>query len=323
MKAIRVSRFGDPSVLELHDVPDPSPVPGLQSLVRIHAAGVNPVEAYVRSGKYARLPALPYTPGSDGAGVIEQSDLPGFPVGARVYITASVTGAYAEKALCTADQLHPLPAHVSFEQGAALGIPYGTATWALFNRGLARPGEILLVHGASGGVGIAALQLARAAGLRVFGTAGTPEGLELVLRNGAEAAFNHRDPGYLDQIKAAAASGRDGGGIDIILEMLANQNLGNDLTLLGPRGRVVVVGSRGPVEIDPRNLMGREADIRGITLFGATPRERAAIYERITAGLEDRSLNPIIGKAFPLDDAARAHEQIMASGAHGKIVLSM
>ncbi len=323
VKAIRVSNFGDPSVLELHDVPEPSPVPGLQLLVRVRAAGVNPVEAYVRAGKYARLPSPPYTPGSDGAGVIEQSDLPGFPPGARVYITASITGTYAEKTLCTSDQLHPLPGHISFEQGAALGVPYGTATWALFNRGQARAGEILLIHGASGGVGIAALQLARAAGLRVFGTAGTPEGLDLILRNGAEAAFNHRDPGYLDQIKVAATSGRGGGGIDIILEMLANQNLGHDLTLLGPRGRVVVVGSRGPVEIDPRNLMGREADIRGITLFSANPDERAAIYRRITAGIEDRSLNPIIGKTFPLREAARAHEQIMATGAHGKIVVTM
>lgn len=318
MNAIRVSAFGDPSVLEFQNIPSPSPAPG-QLLVRLHAAGVNPVEAYVRSGKYARLPTLPYTPGSDGAGIVEQSDLPSLPPGARVYITGSLTGAYAEQTLCTPDQLFPLPEKTSFEQGAALGVPYGTATWALFNRGHARPGETLLIHGASGGVGLAALQLATAAGLRVFGTAGTPEGLDLILRNGAEAAFNHRDPQYLDQIKAAT----DGRALDIILEMLANQNLGHDLTLLGPRGRVVVVGSRGPVQIDPRNLMLREADIRGITLFSATPGERAEIYRRITSGLEDGSLNPVIGHAFPLSDAARAHEQIITSSAHGKIVLTM
>jgi NADPH2:quinone reductase len=318
MKTIRVSHFGDPSVLELQELAAPVPGPG-QLLVRLHAAGVNPVEAYIRAGKYPRLPALPYTPGSDGAGVIEQSRLPGFPPGARVYVTASLTGTYAEETLCTPDQVFPLPDSISFEQGAALGVPYGTATWALFNRGRARAGEILLIHGASGGVGLAALQLARAAGLRIFGTAGTPEGLDLIKQNGAESAFNHRDAQYLDQIKAAT----DGRGLDIILEMLANQNLGADLTLLASRGRVVVVGSRGPVEIDPRNIMAREADIRGITLFSATPADRAEIYGGITSGLENRSLNPVIGHAFPLSDAARAHEQIMTSAARGKIVLSM
>jgi len=318
MKAIRVSRFGDPSVLELDDLPAPSPAPG-QLLVRLHAAGVNPVEAYVRAGTYPRLPALPYTPGADGAGVVEQSQIPSLPAGTRVFVAGTLTGAYAEQALCTPEQVFPLPDHITYEQGAALGVPYGTATWALFYRGHARAAETVLVHGASGGVGLAALQLARAAGLRIFGTAGTPEGLELVTQNGAKEAFNHREPGYLDQIRAAT----DGRGLDIILEMAANQNLGHDLTLLAPNGRVVVVGSRGPVEIDPRNIMMREADIRGITIFSATPADRAEIYHRITLGLEDGSLDPVIAKTFPLHDAARAHEHIMASGAQGKIVLTM
>ncbi len=318
MNSIRVSAFGPPGVLELQQIPSPSPPPG-QVLIRLRAAGVNPVETYIRAGKYSRLPALPYTPGMDGAGVIEQSAVPALPPGSRVYVTDSLTGTYAEETLCTPEQVYSLPDHVSFEQGAALGVPYGTATRALFNRGHARPGETLLIHGASGGVGIAALQLARAAGLRVFGTAGTPEGLALVRQHGAEAAFDHRDPGYLDQIKAAV----DGRGMDLIIEMLANRNLGHDLDLLAPMGRIVVIGSRGPVEIDPRNLMVREADIRGITLFSATPAERAEIYRRITTGLEDHSLNPVIGHSFPLRDAARAHEQVMASGARGKIVLTM
>jgi len=318
MKAIRVSAFGDPAVLEFQDVPALSPAPG-QILVRLRAAGVNPVEAYVRAGKYARLPSLPYTPGSDGAGVIEQSTVPGLAPGARVYVTASITGTYAEQTLCTPEQLYPLPDTASFEQGAALGVPYGTATWALFNRGHARSGETLLIHGASGGVGLAALQLAHAAGLRIFGTASTPEGLDLIRQYGAAAAFNHREPDYLDQIKAAT----DGRGLDIILEMLANQNLARDLTLLATRGRVVVIGSRGPIEIDPRNLMLREADIRGITLFSATPEERAEIYHRISGGLQSGVLHPVIGQSFPLQDAARAHEQIMTSSARGKIVLTM
>jgi NADPH2:quinone reductase len=318
MKAIRVSRFGEPSVLELQDVPALSPAPG-QILVRLHAAGVNPVETYIRSGEYVRLPDLPYTPGSDGAGVIEHSQVPSLPRGTRVYVTASLTGTYAEQTLCVPDGVFPLPSNISFEQGAAMGIPYGTAAWALFNRGMARSGETLLVHGASGGVGIAALQLAKAAGLRIFGTAGTPEGLDIVKDQGAEAVFNHRDPQYLGQIKAATG----GRGVDIILEMLANQNLGNDIDLLAQRGRVVVIGSRGPVEIDPRGLMVREADIRGISLFIAVSGDGVEIFRRIASGLESGELNPVIGHRIPLGDAALAHEQIMTSSARGKIVLTM
>jgi len=317
MNAIRVSAFGEPAVLEYAEAPALSRAPG-QVLVRLHAAGVNPIEAYVRAGKYARLPALPYTPGVDGAGVIEEADDAGL-AGGRVYVAGSLTGTYAEEALCTPDQVHPLPDHASFEQGAAIGVPYATATWALFKRGAARMGETLLIHGASGGVGLAALQLAKTAGLRVFGTAGTPEGLQLILGNGAEEAFNHHEADYLSRLKEAVG----GDGFDIILEMAAHENLGKDLPMLAKYGRVVVVGSRGPVEIDARNLMLREADIRGMTLFSATPADLAEIHGRIGAGLVDVSLAPVIGTVLPLRGAARAHELIMAPGARGKIVLTM
>jgi NADPH2:quinone reductase len=314
MKAIRVHQFGDPAVMLLEEAPDPVPGPG-QIVVRLHAAGVNPVETYIRSGKYARLPQLPYTPGTDGAGVVEQSGDGAITAGARVFVVNSLTGTYAEKALCEAGQVYPLPDHVSFEQGAAIGIPYATAVWALFYRGQGRAGETLLVHGASGGVGIAALQLARAAGMRVFGTAGTPEGLELVLRNGAGAAFNHREPDYLEKIKAAT-----GDGPDIILEMLANKNLAHDLELVAMNGRVIVVGNRGTIEINPRAIMARNADIRGVMFAGAPLVE---IYRRISEGLVDGALKPVIGARLPLSEAARAHEEILTSSAHGKMILTM
>ena len=317
MKSIRVSAFGDPVVLQLQDVPALSAAAG-QVVVRLHAAGVNPVDAYIRAGKYARLPALPYTPGLDGAGVVLRSEAAISP-GTRVYVTSSLTGTYAEETLCMAEQVFPLPEHLSFEQGAALGTPYGTASWALFNRGHAKAGETVLIHGASGGVGLAAVQLARAAQLRVYGTAGSAEGLELVRTNGAEKVFNHREPHYLEKIKEAT----EGRGLDMIVEMLANQNLGHDLTLLAKGGRVVVIGSRGPVEIDARNLMLREADVRGITINSATAADRAGIFGRVTAGLEEGSLRPVIGKKYPLHEAARAHEELMSSTARGKMVLTM
>ena len=318
MKAIRVAQFGEPEVLKLVEVADLVPGPG-QVLVRIHAAGVNPVETYIRSGKYARLPDLPYTPGTDGAGTIAAVS-PGvapWKVGDRVYTAGSLTGTYAEQALCEPAQLHPLPSAISFAQGAALGIPYVTAHLALFHRGQARSGETLLVHGGTGGVGLAAVQIAHAAGLRVLATGGTDAGRELVKREGADVVFNHHASDYTQHILEATG----GRGVDLILELLANVNLGKDLPLLAPFGRVAVVGSRGPVEINPRDLMARNADIRGVIGAGLSPEVLQETHRALVAGLEKGELRPVIARELPLADAAEAHRAVMASGAMGKIVL--
>jgi len=200
MKAIRVDQFGEPDVLRLADLPVPQPAVG-QVLVRVFAVGVNPVETYIRSGNYARKPALPYTPGSDAAGIVEVvgNEVTAFKQGDRVYTDGSLTGSYAEFALCDLSQVHPLPANISFSQGAALGVPYATAYRALFQRGQARAGESVLVHGASGGVGIAAVQLARAHGMNVLGTAGTERGLQLVLEQGATSFLIMARPATSDK----------------------------------------------------------------------------------------------------------------------------
>jgi len=323
MKAIRVHEFGGPDVMRFEEVGDLTPGPN-QVLVRIRAAGVNPVDAYIRTGTYARKPALPYTPGSDGAGEVEAvgAGVDTFKRGDRVYIAgfganAGGAGTYAEHALCTADQLYRLPARTSFAQGAALGVPYATAYQALFHRAQARPAETVLVHGATGGVGIAAVELAHARGLRVLGTGGTDKGLQAAREHGADIVFNHKTPNYADEIKKATG----GRGDDVVIEMAANINLDTDLSLLAPRGRVVVVGNRVRVEIDPRQAMGRYAAILGMTLFNASPAEVASIHAALIAGLENGTLNPVIGREVPMSDAARAHEAVMESGALGKLVL--
>jgi NADPH2:quinone reductase len=323
MRSIRVHEFGGPEVMRLESVQDLKPGAN-QALVRIRAAGVNPVDAYVRTGTYARKPALPYTPGSDGAGEIEAvgADFKAFGRGDRVYIAgfganAGGAGTYAEYALCTADQLYRLPKRASFAQGAALGVPYATAYQALFHRAQARPAETVLVHGATGGVGIAAVQLAHARGLTVVGSGGTENGLKTVREQGADVVVNHTAPNYLDEIKAATG----GRGVDVVIEMAAHVNLDKDLSLLAPKGRIVVVGNRGRVEIDARQAMGRDAAILGMTLFNASPAEVVSIHAALIAGLENGTLNPVIGREMPLADAARAHEAVMGSGALGKIVL--
>ena len=318
MKAIRVHEFGGPEVLRLEEAPMPQPGPG-EVLVRIHAVGVNPVETYIRAGTYARLPELPYTPGNDGAGTVEEvgAEVGEFKAGDRIYTAGSLSGTYAEFALCKREQLHLLPPNVSFAQGAAMGTPYATAYRGLLQRAGAEPGETVLVHGASGGVGTAAVQLARARGLRVFGTAGTDEGLTLAREQGAHEVFDHRTPDHFAQTMKATG----GRGVDLIVEMLANMNLGKDLTILAKGGRVVIIGSRGPVEINPRETMQRDADVRGMILPNTPPAELASIHAALVAGLENGTLRPVIGKEFPLAEAAQAHRAVMEPGAMGKIVL--
>jgi NADPH:quinone reductase len=318
MKAIRVHEFGGPEVLRLEEVPKPQPGAG-QVLVRMHAIGVNPVETYIRAGTYAYKPALPYTPGNDGAGVVEQvgPDVNQFKPGDRVYIAGSISGTYAEFALCKTDQVHPLPANASFAQGAAVGTPYATAYRGLFQRAHAKPGETVLVHGASGGVGTAAVQLARARGLRVFGTAGSDEGRKLAREQGAHEVFDHRAPDQFEQIMKATGDR----GVDVIVELLANVNLGKDLTILAKGGRVAIIGSRGRVEIDPRDAMQRDADLRGMAMPNTPPEDLASIHAALVAGLENGTLRPVIGKEFPLAEAAEAHRVVMEPGAFGKIVL--
>jgi NADPH:quinone reductase len=318
MKAILVREFGGPEVLRLEEVPTPQPTAG-QVLVRIHAVGVNPYDTYMRNGAYAIKPHLPYTPGSDGAGVVEAVGQAVSTVkpGDRVYVAKTVTGAYAEYALTLESQVHPLPAKVTYAQGAGIWVPYGTAYHALYQCTRARAGETVLIHGASGGVGIAGVQMARSLGLIVLGTAGTEKGLELVKHEGAHQVFDHTKPDYREQILKATG----GRGVDLILEMLANVNLAQDLKLLAPQGRVVVIGSRGDVTISPRDLMTRRGSIHAFTLWGVTEAEEKEIHAGLIAGLENGTLRPIVGKELPLAEAPRAHREILEPGAFGKIVL--
>ena len=321
MKAIRVHVFGGPEILKLEDVPDLRPEKG-QVMVSVRAVGVNPVDAYVRTGTYAVKPTLPYTPGADAAGVVTSvgEGVTSVKPGDRVYVAGSLTGTYAEQTLTNESQVHLLPANVSFEQGAALGVPYATAYRALFQRGGGKKGEEVLIHGASGGVGTAAVQLARVAGMLVTGTAGTDDGMKLVKEQGAHHAANHAINGYLNELMQLTG----GRGFDLIIEMLANKNLQNDLGLLAKKGRVVVVGNRGTIEINPRDTMSREADIRGMTLFAASAAELREIHAALGAGLQNGTLHPVIGTKIPLAEAARAHEEIMQhSGALGKMVLTV
>lgn len=318
MRAIVVREFGQPEVMQIEDVDLPEPA-DKQVLVRIRAAGVNPVDTYLRTGIHAHAPKLPYTPGKDGAGIVEAvgPDVTKFGPGDRVYTAGSVSGTYAEYSLCDESQLGLLPENVSFEQGAGVWTPYATSYRALFQKANAMPGETVLIHGASGGVGIAAVQWAKHAGLTVIGTASSDEGRALVLEQGADAVFDHSDEDHLSAIHDHTG----GKGVEMIIEMLANVNLERDFEAISMFGRIVIVGNRGSLTFTPRQAMTKETTIYGMSLFNSPRDKLAEIHEKIGEGLASGFLSPVLSASFPLADAPAAHHAISGSKANGKIVL--
>ena len=318
MRAIVVHEFGEPDVLRLEEAPDPVPGPG-EVLVRVRAAGVNPVDSYRRSGQYASTPDLPWTPGSDAAGevVVTGPGVERWREGDRVYTDHRASGAYAELLCCSEDHLHPLPGGVDFTAGAGVGVPATTAYRALFDIGGGRAGERLLVHGGTGAVGLAAAQLALAAGMEVTATGGSEEGRELIRSLGVERVLDHHSPGHAAALAAAA----EDHGFDLVLEMAAHVNLALDLRVLARRGAVVVIGSRGTVEIDPRELMTRESEVRGMTLFHTPATRLSEIHEHLHGALSRGELRSVTGQELPLESAAEAHRRVIDSPHAGKIVL--
>jgi len=320
MKAIIVREFGAPEVMKLEEVSPPQPNKN-QVLVRVKAAGVNPVDTYIRGGQYAAKPNLPFTPGKDAAGIVEAvgEDVKKLEVGNRVYTANSVSGTYAEFALCEENQVWALPDIISYEQGAGVFVPFATAYRALFQKANAEKGETVLVHGASGGVGVAAVQWAKNAGLKIIGTASSDDGKTLVKEQGADFVLDHSTDNYLEEINQIT----DGKGVNIILEMLANENLAKDFEVLAMFGRVVVIGNRGSLDFNPRLVMGKDAAIYRMSLFNAPSAEFGAIHNAIYEGLSKGFLNPIVGKTFPLAEAAEAHHEVMETKAFGKIILEV
>ena len=318
MQAIRVTELGDPEVLKLEQVPTPEPASD-QILVKIEAVGVNPVDTYIRSGYQGYDPVVPYTPGYDAAGVVETvgENIKSIAPGARVYLSGSVSGTYAEYAICNPDQLHPLPAHVSFAQGASLYVAYVTAYRGLIQRAESRPGETVLIHGASGAVGIAALQFAQNLGMRIIATASTEDGQQLAAEQGADLVLDHSDQEHF----ATIMDYTENSGVNVIMEMMANINLDQDLKILAQKGRVVIVGNRDTITINPRDTMACDGAILGMSLMNISDQDEKEIHSAIVAGLNNKTLQPVIRCELPLQEAPRAHEMVMESGAHGKIIL--
>eukprot|EP00811_Abedinium_folium_P001890 NODE_11732_length_1268_cov_5.656442.p1 GENE.NODE_11732_length_1268_cov_5.656442~~NODE_11732_length_1268_cov_5.656442.p1 ORF type:complete len:375 (+),score=142.60 NODE_11732_length_1268_cov_5.656442:94-1125(+) len=328
-QAVVCEEFGGPEVLQLKDVELRALGPG-EVQVAIAAAGVNPSDTYMRLGPHgpwasnpSALPTPPFTCGKDGAGVVVAvgEGVINVVVGQRVYLAGSRTGTYATAAICDPATVHPLPEGISFEQGACVGVPCATAFHALVHRARVQRNQRVFVHGASGAVGLAAVQLAKDMGCFVVGTAGTAAGEEAVRAAGADAVFCHRKEGYLTELKAVLPAG----GFDVVLEMAAHLNLSAAVGLAGKRGCVLIIGSKAEAHaFNPRLTMVPEVDVRGVFLGSATPEEMREIHAGLQDAMARGALTPHVGMRLAFADAPRAHVEVMApsaGGAVGNIVL--
>lgn len=323
MKAVVVREFGNETVMKVEEIPVRDP--GANEVrVQVHAAGLNPNEIYVLTGTYGFfVPELPFTPGFDAAGIVDAvgADVAGVQKGDRVYVGALTAlpqnGSYAETMVVDAAYVHPLPERLSFSQGAALGIPADAAYRALFDIGRLQAGETVLIHGASGGVGQFAVQMAKAAGAKVIGTASSEEGCSLIKELGADHAIQHLTPDDLSALRDAT----DQKGPDLIIEFLANVNLAADLDAVAKNGRIVVVGNRGEITINPRRLMEKECSIHGMAVTHITPEDRTRVSHAIFELLETGKVQPRIGKEYTFDEVQQAHRDLMDRKAAGKLIL--
>ncbi|CUB03627.1 NADPH:quinone reductase [Marinomonas fungiae] len=316
MKAMQVNDYGPASDLTLVDADKPT-INADQILVQVGASGVNPVDTYIRSGSNNYTASFPHTPGNDGAGTIVEvgANVANFQIGQRVYFSRNLTGSAAEFAVCLPTHTFPLANALSFAEGACLGIPYTTAHRALFGRAHAQAGDKVLVHGATGAVGLATVQLALAAGMHVVASAGTIEGANLLRAQGVQEIIMHNQEGYLAPYQSLQ------NGFDVIIEMLANHNLDQDLKALAFGGTVAVIGNRGTVDINPRDLMARDAAVIGVALANAKPEELARIAKAMLPLFEKGVLKPVVRREYALNELAQAHEDVLKTGAQGNLVV--
>jgi synaptic vesicle membrane protein VAT-1 len=343
MRAVVVRRYGPPEVLETQQLPDPQPKAG-EVLIRVKAIGVNFADLLQRMGLYLGTPKPPFVPGLEIAGVVEkvadgarQADSerlqPGDAVTAITHFNA-----YAEWIVVPAKQVYRLPQGMRFEEGAAIPVNYMTAYHSMFTMGNLQPGDRILIHGAAGGVGIAAVQLARARGLVTFGTAG-PAKQEYLRKIGIDHAIDYEKSDFVEVVRNFAPDG-----IEMVMDPIGGKSLARSQKCLGPTGRLVVFGLS-----DAAGTSGKRSLVSGLTALAQTPRfhplklmsqnlavigvsmgslgSRGALLRRemdeIFRLYGEGKIKPVIAKTFPLDQAAAAHQYIHDRKNIGKVILSV
>jgi putative PIG3 family NAD(P)H quinone oxidoreductase len=323
MRAVVITEPGDPEVLQVRQVPDPEPKSG-EVLISVAATAVNRADLLQRQGNYPPPPgASPYL-GMECSGTVAAlgEGVAGWTVGDEVCALLA-GGGYAEMVAAPASQLMPIPAGISLVDAAAL--PEATCTvWSmLFGAGRLQPGESVLVHGGTSGIGTMAIQLAHGRGARVFATAGTPRKVGICRELGAEVAINYRDEAFEERI----ISETRGAGVDAILDNMGASYLTRNVNSLAVGGRLIVLGLQGGRvgELDLGILLVKRASVHAAGLRGRPLAEKAeivaetqhAVWPLIEAG----TVRPIIDRILTLDDAAEAHRLVESSEHIGKVLL--
>lgn len=318
MKAIQITTLDGPTAVQLTELPTPQPGPD-QVLIRVRAAGVAFPEVLQSRGLYQMKPDLPFTPGAEIAGeIISAPEGSGFAPGDRV-AALCLLGGFAEIAVAPIDTTFALPDNVTFEQGASIVFNYGTAYFALLERGHLLEGESVLVHGAAGGVGTAAIQVAKAFGAgRVIAVTSTAEKGAIALEAGADE-FVLSD-GFKDQVKAA-------GGVDIVVDPVGGDRFTDSLRCLNENGRLLVIGfTAGQIpEVKVNRLLLNNISVVGVGWGayalrrpGHIAKEWAALVPHLASG----ALNPVVGPTFPLAEATQALLTLDERRATGKVLLT-
>jgi len=320
MKAILFDQLGEAEVLGLGEVPKPEVRPGMV-LIKNHAIGINFADTLFRQGLYLTKPSLPDTPGLEAAGVIDAVGAGAEQLKAGTRVAAIGNKTYAEYSLVTAAQVIPLPDSVSFEEGAAFPIQVLTAYHMLHTAHQTTPGQTVLVHSAAGGVGVVAVQIAKAAGARVIGTVSNDSKIGLVKEFGAEAVINYATHDFAEE----ALRLTDGKGVDLILDAVGKPTLEKGLRCLAPLGHLMLYGRAGgpPDPLNLFTLFNKSLKVSGFILYtiAALPEKMREGIERSFQLMREGKLKLLIGKTFPLAQAAEAHRYIESRQSTGKLVL--
>ncbi len=327
MQAVEISAFGAPDVLRLGERPVPVPGAG-ELLIRVRASGINRPDVLQRMGHYAPPPGTSDLPGLEVAGVVEAGDadalaLAGLAIGDRVCALVA-GGGYAPWCVAPAEQCLPVPAGLSDIEAASLPETFFTVWSNVFDRGRLQAGETLLVQGGTSGIGVTAIQLARAFGATVIATAGSDDKCRACLELGAHHAINYKSQDFVAEAKRIT----DGKGVDVVLDMVAGSYVAREVECLAEDGRIVIIAVQGGIksEINAGLVLRRRLTITGSTL---RPRSVAfkgaiarALRERVWPLVASGAIRPVIHSTFAAADAAKAHA-LMESNQHiGKIVLT-
>lgn len=321
MKAMRAVQFGGPENLRFEDAPEPE-LRDKHVLIRVKATGINPADLVRMSGRYPQRLPLPYIPGTDVAGEVEAvaSGVTHVHRGDRVFGRSINGGGYAEKACLPAHETIPLPDNLSFAEGAAIPVPFYTAYVAVHHKAALKAGETVLVSAGGGGVGVAALQLAKITGARVLTTVGSAEKADKTQALGADVAINYKTQDFAAQVQQLTA----GKGVDVIIENVATDNFAKDFSALAQNGRIVLIGA-GTGKAPETSFMVGAALFKDAAIYGMVLGNSAALIpdlaQTLTPLFAAGQLKAIVHQTYPLDEAQQALQDLVASNVFGKLIL--